>query len=277
MKRYSSRFLCGILAIATFSGCAINPPPKVDVVRNAERFYAGKYVGSQRGCFPPISNRICFPTRPDEAQFDTNENLDIESFWIYFKSFDYVAPDAIKERLFLTASDLTLQRGFEMFTVITERQFSRCSSSPTATTSGTVSGGVYTGTTTVRQNTLCLSTTGMKVLIFRHKDDLRKGVLLRNFEFSNQLRVEQSLYFGTTPGIEDDHVNGPYVSGLNLVTSTPQNAWKTHYDAKGLSADLRRKLGFTTTVPIAFKDSFTESGEKKDSTDLIRKNQVSSP
>lgn len=275
MQRYSNRFFYVLLAVIC-SGCAINPPPRVDVERNAENFYTGRYVGNQRNCFPPIGNKICFPTRPDEVQFETDKNLDIESFWIYFKSFDFVASDAIRERLFLTASDLTLQRGFEMFTVISERQYSRCSSSPTATTSGTVSGGVYTGTTTVRQNTLCSYTSGMKVLIFRDKDDLQKGVLLRNFAFSNQLRVEQSLYFGTTPGIEDHHVNGPYVSGLNLVTSTPQSAWKTHYDAKGLSADLRRKLGFTATTPIAFKDPFASTAEKK-SEDFIQKNRVSAP
>jgi len=52
---------------------------------------------------------------------------------------------------------------------------------------------------------------------------------------------------------------------------TPSDAWKTHYDAKGLASDLRAKCQVPAdTVPIPFRDELVEHLRKEAEDPLSR-------
>jgi hypothetical protein len=61
----------------------------------------------------------------------------------------------------------------------------------------------------------------------------------------------------------------------DVLIRTPFNAWKEHYDAKGLAADLRAKYKIGDTGSIPFRDMLVET-LKREAEDPLKRNRVTS-
>lgn len=265
------------------TGCSTMAPGGVwdglKVSKDDATFFTGKYVGSQTDCFPPLEKRQCMPLKGEAAQYEVEQKVQMEAFSLSLMAPDFFAFKKTKDMLFLAASDLAIQRGFSMFTVTTEIDTSTCRSGVEASTSGTFSSNgdqaYYSGTTTVRPTDKCLFSQSIRVLMFNDKGPLAKGVLKKANSGSAQwLYPETSLYLGTIPNLKRSDFN--YQPDATSLVRTPENAWKIHYDAKGLSSDLRAKYAITATAPISFIDEF-EANLKNEANDPVKKRRVVTP
>lgn len=279
MKR--TTLLISVIAILATTGCATGRPGDfwdgVRVTRSDESFYQGHYIGTEPNCFPPIENRECVPLRKGEVLYSADRQLEMESFYLFIAS-DFFGQPLAKEKLYFAAAELGLSRGFRAFTVTKTFDLTTCSDGLEATTTGVLTpspsghGGSYAGSTTVRQSGRCLNSQGVVVLYFRNKEDLSSGVLVRRTTGANQrLYPVTSLYFGTIPNLRYQDFN--YESRPGSFTMTPDNAWKVHYNAAGLSEDFRKKFGLTSPPPILFRDEARENSFR-DAEDPVERNRV---
>lgn len=265
------------------TGCATTAPGgiwgELRATKNDATFYTGKYVGSQKDCFPPLEQRQCIPLKGEAAQYEAEQKLQMEEFNLSLMSPDFFAGKRIKDMLFLAASDIAIQRGFSIFTVTQEIDVTACRSGVEARTTGSLSSigdqAYYSGTTTVRPTDKCLFSQSIAVLMFNDKAPLAKGVLKKaNSGNAQWLYPETSLYLGTIPNLKRSEFN--YQPNPASRVRTPENAWKIHYEAKGLSADLRAKYAVTDTSPIPFKDELEEK-LKYQANDPVKKRRVTTP
>jgi len=261
-----------------FAGCAsTRDTGKLDgfsIKKDAVTYYSGKYVGKEKDCFPPITKPIC----KSNPAYEIDKKLEMERFTIELSSKD--SSKVSEDRLYLVASELALQEGYTMFTVLGGNNFSTCSSvGVTAKTYGTytpdsIGGGTYVGSTSVSRSSTCLFSKTINVLYFRHKTDLANGVLLEAPFWNNkEIHPEETLYLGTTPGVSYTKHN--YVGGKAFYY-TKENAWKTHYDAAGLSNELLRKFKLTTLGTIHFTDELSVKQKEKEE-DSIERWRVTDP
>lgn len=271
------------LLVLIFSGCSTTPPGgfwgELRATKNDATFYTGKYVGSQTNCFPPIEKRQCIPLKGEAAQYEAEQKLQMEEFTLSLMSPDFFAGKRIKDMLFLAASDLAIQRGFNMFTIKTEIDTSTCRSGMEARTTGALSSIGdqinYSGTTTVRPSDKCLFSQSIRVLMFNDKAPLARGVLKKANSGSAQwLYPETSLYLGTIPNLKRSEFN--YQPDPASLVRTPENAWKVHYEARELSSDLRAKYAVTDISPIPFSDEL-EANLKNEANDPVQKRRVVTP
>ncbi len=267
--------------IVLLAGCATSPSGKVwnelTVEKSDETFHLGRYVGTQKSCFPPITNRECAPATSEAVIYEELKKVDMEEFSLSLPSKDFFSQARVKDMLYLAAADLTLQRGYSLFAVTWDMQISTCRNyGSDVTTSGNVNRmgnqGFYSGTTTITPRDICGGTHTIQVLMFKDKSVLAEGIFERSHSGPNQtLRPKLDLYFGTMPGLRYSDFNRTPEPGV-LVT-TPSDAWKTHYDAKGLAADLRTKYQLGDTGPIAFRDVHVEN-LRREADDPINRNRV---
>ncbi len=275
------RTLFSLLALILVTGCAATPKGgfwgELNARKTDRSFHLARYVGSEKGCFPPITNVACLPKKKDEILYEEIQKLEMESFSISLPSRDFFAQGRIKDMLFLAASELAIQRGFSMFTVTWDMQISMCRNyGSDVSTSGTMNRignqGFYSGTTTVTPRDICGGSQTIDVLMFNDKASLADGVFVRsNSGPIRTLRPYDSLYFGTMPGLRYEDFNRMPEPGVLI--STPSNAWKIHYDAKGLAADLRAKYKLGDTGPITFRDELAEN-LKREAEDPLSRNRV---
>jgi len=161
----------------------------------------------------------------------------MEAFEISMKdrSGGGIAKEA-SELMHLAVSDVVLSRGFKNYTVTKAFDVSRCSSTgPSASTSGVLNGGLYSATTTISSSTVCSSLHSLSVLAFNDPAQLARGGLYR---FDGRPHIYENLYRGEFPIVMDKLV-GPQENGAYL--TVPMQAWKTYYDAAGMSLELRKK------------------------------------
>ena len=203
--------------------------------------------------------------------------MEMEEFSLSLPSRDFFSQGRIKDMLYLAASELSIQRGFSMFTVTLDMQISTCRNyGSDASTSGTVTNvgtqSFYLGTTTVTPRDVCGGSHTIRVLMFNDKALLAEGIFERsNTGAVQSLRPKRDLYFGTMPGLRNSDFMRVPEPGVLIVT--PPDAWKTHYDAKGLAADLRAKYKLGETGSIPFRDMLIEN-QKNEASDPLKRNQV---
>jgi hypothetical protein len=265
------KLIFALLSIALVTGCATSGGfwAGVTAKRDDKNYYLGRYVGTEKGCFPPITNRRCDELKRNEVIYEADRQLEIESFSISSYSDGFFAQSRAKDKVYLAASELALQRGFSMFTVITNYEDFICTSGRLESiTTGEISPGIggsgtsFSASTTAESIKKCGGSIGISVLFFKDKSDLAKGILYMAKHGSEQWLVpETSLYFGTIPNLRASEYNYSQLAGAR--TTTENNAWKTHFDAKGLSADLRKKYQLTDVPPISFKDEAAENIKRK--------------
>ena len=275
------RSLFSLLVLMLVTGCATGPKGgfwgELDAKKSDKSFHFARYVGSEKSCFPPITNVACLPKQKDEILYEETQKLEMESFSLSLPSRDFFAQGRIKDMLFLAASDLAIQRGFSMFTVTWEMQLSMCRNyGSDVSTSGSINRignqGFYSGTTTVTPRDICGGSQTIDVLMFNDKALLAQGVFVRsNSGPIRTLRPSEDLYFGTMPGLRYEDFNRMPEPGVLI--RTPSNAWKTHYEAKGLAADLRAKYKLGETGVIPFKDELAEN-LKREAEDPLSRNRV---
>jgi hypothetical protein len=273
--------LLPVVIIFLLAGCTSAPKGgfwgELKAEKSDETFHLVRYVGPQRSCFPPIANPECVPPTKEVIIYEELRKVEMEEFSLSLPSRDFFSQGRIKDMLYLAASELSIQRGFSMFTVTWDMQISMCRNyGSDASTSGTVSriGGqsFYSGTTTVTPRDICGGSHTIRVLMFNDKALLAEGI----FERSNSgpiqsLRPKRDLYFGTMPGLRYSDFTRVPEPGVLIVT--PPDAWKTHYDAKGLAVDLRAKYQLGDTGPIPFRDMLVEN-LKKEAEDPLKRNRV---
>jgi hypothetical protein len=238
-------------------------------------FYHGRYIGTQKDCFPPITKRICRPLIKDEQTYSLDRKLDIEEFKVRIITTSYANwTYHLSELLHLTAAELALQRGYPMYTIITSIDTTSCSDpNYEAHTSGSSmdlgrGDTYYSGRTTISSSSTCARGKSIDVLFFKDKAELEKGVLRQTVTGYNPgVYPVRSLYSGTIP---EEDVMTTALKGTFL--TVPANAYKVHYDAAGLAKDLRAKFGGTMTQ-YAFTDGRKE-GLKRMSDDPIEKHRV---
>ena len=278
------RTIAPILSIFVMAGCTTTHTGGVwhglEAKRNDQSFYQGHYVGTQVDCFPPISKRQCVPIKKAETLYEPERKLEMESF-NFSMSSDFFGQAQVKDRLYFAASELALRRGFKMFTVTTTFDVTTCRNGIDATTTGTLTanpagqGSSYSGSTSIRPRGECVINQGIRVIYFKYEEDLAQGVLARATTGTAQwLYPETSLYYGTIPNLRYEDFN--YQSLPGAFTRTPENAWKVHYDAEGLSADFRKKYRLENPPPIAFRDEAQEN-TRREADDPLQKRRVVSP
>jgi hypothetical protein len=270
------------LAILFFlAGCAAAPKGgfwgELKAEKSDETFHLVRYVGAQKNCFPPIANAECVPPTKDAVLYDEIRKVEMEEFSLSLPTRDFFSQAGIKDMLYLAASELSLQRGFSMFTVTWDMEISMCRNyGSDVSTSGTVNRiggqGFYSGKTTVTPRDICGGSHTIKVLMFNDKALLAEGI----FERSNSgpiqsLRPKSDLYFGTMPGLRYGDFNSAPEPGVLI--RTPRDAWKTHFDAKGLAADLRVKYKLGDTGVVPFRDMLVEN-LKREAEDPLTRNRV---
>lgn len=272
-----------IAPLVFLAGCAAAPKGEfwgeLNAKKSDETFYLVRYVGTQKNCFPPISNPECAPPAKDSALYEEIKQLQMEEFSLSLPSRDLFSQERIKDMLYLAASDLAMQRGFSMFTVTWDLQTSMCRNyGSDVSTSGTLNRigdqGIYSGTTTVTPRNICGGSHTIRVLMFNDKAQLAEGVFERSNSGSRRdIRPKRDLYYGTMPGLRSEDFNRAPEPGVLI--STPSNAWRIHYDAKGLAADLREKHKVGDTGPIPFRDTLVENLKREAEDPLSRNRRVS--
>jgi hypothetical protein len=270
-----------LMIVALLAGCTTTPKGgfwgELKAKKSDETFHLVRYVGTQKNCFPPISNPECVPPTKDAVIYKEIKQLQMEEFSLSLPSGDFFSQGRIKDMLYLAASDLSIQRGFSMFTVTWDMQTSMCRNyGSDVSTSGTVNRignqGYYSGTTTVTPRTICGGSHTIRVLMFNNKDELAEGIFARsNSGYNRDFRPKLDLYYSTMPGVRYKDFNESPEPGV-LIT-TPPNAWKVHYDAKGLAIDLRAKYKVGETGPIPFRDELVEN-LKREAEDPLQKNRI---
>lgn len=263
------------------AGCTTAPKGgfwgELKAEKSDESFHLVRYVGTQKNCFPPISSPECVPPAKDVVIYKELKQLQMEEYSLSLPSGDFFSQGRIKDMLYLAASELAIQRGFSMFTVTWDMQISMCRNyGSDVSTSGTVNRignqGYYSGNTTVTPRNICGGSHTIRVLMFNEKEQLAEGVFVRsNSGHNRDFRPKRELYYSTMPGIRYEDFNRMPEPGVLI--STPPNAWKVHYDAKGLATDLKAKYKVGETGPITFRDSLVEN-LKREAVDPLQRNRV---
>jgi hypothetical protein len=273
-----------LIALIFLTGCATTQSQDfwqgLKAKRGDNAYFHGRYIGTEKDCFPPITNRQCVPLQKAETLYEASRQLEMESF-SFSMSSDFFGQSEVKDKLYFAASELALSRGYKMFTVTTMFDITTCRDGIESTTRGTFTpgiagqGGTYSGSTSVRPSGQCLISQGIQVIYFKDKEDFAKGVLTRSTTGQSQwLYPETSLYYGTIPNLRHDDLNRQSLPGA--FTRTVENAWKVHYDAEGLSADFRKKYKVAAPPQVTFVDE-AQGNATRQAEDPLQRNRISTP
>lgn len=253
--------VCGCTPSYRVKTDATNYREKLSIKKRDIEFFNGEYVGPNRNCFPPIENNICSDYASGEV-YKASKELKMEEFTISISDTSAMASKVVKDMTYLTAAELTEQRGLKTFTVLNTLETSSCSSMYSVNSYGSVTGNAYSGTSYLSNDTLCANSYTMNVLLYDHIDDLKRGVLYRMPR--NRLQPFKSLYIGTTPGLYEEYLDQrkEYLEQRakfsNDVYSTgyvsERDAWKSRYDINGLSRELRNQYEIIEKLPYNFED-----------------------
>lgn len=246
--------------------------------KKASTFHTAKYTGSELECFPPINKRWCNPVKNNKFLYEETGNLNIEEYTLSMSTRGFFDQARVRDMLFLAASDLTIQRGFLMFTITKEIEISMCRSfGYEARTDGSINStgfqNNYSGKTVISPSQICGGSDTIQIIIFNDKIKLADGVFKRSNNGSARwLYPESSLYIGTMSNLDDKDYND--MPDRETKISTPLNAWKIHYDARGLAADLRAKYKLGEPENVYFKDEMADR-LNYEAKDPIKKNRHS--
>jgi hypothetical protein len=232
-------------------------------------FFNGDYIGSGKNCFPPIDNRIC-PNYTTKVLYTSSKELKMELFSITIRDTSVMTSKVAKDMAYLTAAELTEQRGFKTFTIPYTTEYYTCDSIRSVNTYGTFYGNTYSGTSYLNDNKICANNYNINVLLYDDESDLKNGILYRdNSLSSDRLQPFTYLYVGTTPGLEEEFsslkqkLENSYEGKRYRFDVTP-NAWKTNYAIKSMTEELKKQYGLTEKLPYTFVDEQEKQKKKKE-------------
>lgn len=261
--------LCGCTPSYRIQTDAYNYREKLKIEKKDYEFYNGEYVGSEKNCFPPIENRIC-PNYTKNEIYKPSKELKMELFSIIIKDNSVMTSKVVEDMAYLTAAELTEQRGFKTFTIPYTIENYSCNSIRSVNTYGTVYGNRYSGTSYLNNENMCVNSYSIEVLLYDDQDDLRNGILYRNNDnllSSNKLYPFRYLYSGTTPGLEDEFLKQEleFLQSQSPVRfKVDRDVWKTHYDIKNMAEELKKKYGLTKKMPYTFEDERERHKKQKE-------------
>jgi hypothetical protein len=188
----------------------------------------------------------------------------MERINIKIKDTSSVNTKVVKDMAYLTAAELTEQLGYKTFTITDIVENNSCGLPMySVDTYGQRAGDTYYGSTRINDRTICSSQFSISVLMYDDQEELKLGVLSLRIGQSrlgpkkSLLSPYKDLYSGTSPGLYEENLKrelmktepGKYDSSRTLTMRVPKNAWKTHYDVKGLADELRKEYGITEKTP----------------------------
>jgi len=274
------KMIFAMFTVAFLTGCATTTGGywrSLDAKKIEATFHTGKYVGRESGCFPPPNGKDC-RTHNKEENFIETGTLDVEKFSIRLSTDDFFAQGAIKDMIYLAAADLTLQRGYKLFTVIKEVNSSACRSFGTESrTSGSLSTiddqSFYSGRTTTQTRDICYLGQSIDVLLMHDISVFSSGIFFRTPSFfeGKKLLPLYDLYYGTVLNLKEEDYAPKTRDGVSI--TTPKNAWKTYYTAQSLSTELRSKYKTGDIGLVPFKEEVTQRKERE-AADAITRNKV---
>lgn len=128
--------LCGCTPSYRIQTNVTNYRENLTIEKKDYDFYNGDYVGSGKNCFPPIENRIC-PNYTKNEIYKPSKELKMELFSIRIKDNSVATSKVVKDMAYLTAAELTEQRGFKTFTIPYTIENYTCGSIRSVNTYGT--------------------------------------------------------------------------------------------------------------------------------------------
>lgn len=226
-----------------FSGCAIFYPrvdssnfrDRVKIAESSNEFYSGVQkprtvelltLGSTKksysDCVPPFPNNLC--------NYTPLKKLEMKSYKLTLEdNYNQMDKDLSLDMAYLTASELAIQLGYSKFIVEDTNFRNYCGSSQTAETTGVISGGIYSGSTSIVNHIHCVGSLEVKVVVFNDYSDVKTGVFFIDRDSNNQyIQPYLGLYRAQKPNLLNDAV----LKGV---------AWESYYDAKEFSEKLISK------------------------------------
>lgn len=279
--------LVGILSAILLNGCVTTPTmvkqqkitaenyrQMAEIKRSDIEFYSGRYVGKGVGCFPPASGIVCAEYEDKKPAYEVVDRLPMEAFNAQIQNSNMSESSKAKELLHLILADVALSKGYKQFAVLGKTDYGSCTKSYSTDTFGSVSdSGLYSGTSYLRENNYCSFINSLSVIAFNDASLLERGVFFKSRQFvdDGSLHVEKALYVGNV-GVNYSDYNIVKTDMGDWIRTTPNQSWKTVYDAEGLSRDLRTKYGVIDQTPYVVKDEAEQ--RLKRGADLIQKNVV---
>jgi hypothetical protein len=240
-------------------------------IRQADyRFASAKYTGKQRLCFPPIGGRSCESL--DTDSYAEISPLNLEVLYIRFPTaLIFTKTENEDDLLNLAMAEVTLQRGFKYFTILGYTENTRCSSSPSAITTGSMFNNTFIGTTTYRNDSYCFYAKSTKFLLFNDPSDLSEGVFLtgqRRGESKPWVKPFKELYIGT---MLDSNFEDFASQDGGLFRIPTYHAWRDYYDAIGVKNDYSRKLAIKSAGTYKVDTSSVKPSSQED--DVMERNR----
>ncbi|MFW5454822.1 hypothetical protein [Thioalkalivibrio sulfidiphilus] len=248
---------------------------KLGASLHGDEFYHAKHRYRPSHCFPPINMPICVPNDAEPEPYVKTKKLDMESVSLSLRARDPLDATKMRDLLYLAAAEVSIQRGYDKFTILHTVDVTTCGVIPEISTTGTVYegpvGNQIMSTTVVSPRGICYQGKSIRALMFSNAEDLEKGVFVSRVNpVSNAsiLAPVESLYFGTVPNLRYEDFNRTPDS--QTLVMTPRNAWQTYYDAAGLARDMREKYGISHEGLIHLVDEKTVEGERINADPILR-------
>lgn len=260
-----------------------NYKDKAQIEKKDISIYLADYVGTEENCFPKIDGRRCYKNVNGSSPYRVTKELMMEVFEVRLDNngFENLR---VKDFAFLIASDVAIERSFKYFTLTRTTETTGCSTSYQANTNGYIAGDSYYGSTVLSEQQGCVAKNYYEFLLLNDPIDLGKGVFkkVNSGVWAGLGMVPfESLYFSTMQGHKYADFNPTSTIQVGSSTArthvyTPSNAWKSIYDAKGMSLDLRAKYGVTDKNPYKYLDEAkTNKSKMNNEVDVIEKNKIS--
>jgi hypothetical protein len=270
------RYLLAIIPLFMLTGCAMDNYTKLiaktEVNNYRDRLVVTHYDNSfyklndssvANSCFPLTDATSINCVMPDIATASKSP-IKMTSFQFGMTDRRGYVDAKFNELLFMAISDVALSKGFSKFTITTIDDEHGCSSSPTVNSYGTVTGNTYSTTTYSSSNTVCSDLQTSNVLFFDNPVELAQGIVAGS-------TLVSELYRGALPTTMKMFSGPTEFPGSSW--TVPYKAWRTYYNAAGLSAELHKKYGVTDTTTYHIIEHGAESKAKavKDAANPINK------
>lgn len=262
-----------LLMLVSTSGCstlskettAANFRERAKIEYNGFTFFSGERKDRSKLCFPPSEKPIC-DEKDSKNSYISKSKLNIEGYTITLSDRKTYLSNETKEFAYLVAAELALQRGFEKLIVDRIYYSGGCRKSYSTSTSGTVSGSVYSGSTVLNEHNICVGLISIDVLIFNDYETIRAGVFY-NHPYSKDLIPYPPLYFSSSDRYALLNRDQEYWAKTR---ASPLEAWRTYLSADETAVALREKYGvkpfleYKINQPLEHKPSTLESLKRTD-------------
>jgi hypothetical protein len=223
----------------------LNFREKIKIKAITNKLSKGSRIDRMKNCFPPATNRVCGYKVKDVYKID--EPLNMEVFDIHLDLTDDLNRIKSNELMYLTAAELSIQRGFDYLIIYNNWESTDCIPHSTSVTrKGHYNNitGEYFDNAEIKDNSDCVVAGGFTVLLFNEYRDVKNGVFYKN-EYSDKILPLDGLY------LSNDEIMQKIIDGNKYAMTMPPDAWKNFYSAKELASELAKK--YRTSLFTSYK------------------------